>query len=149
MVCKKVHVKVAVKHYFERVRRLCDHSDIKENILDDVEKSRYSHREWSPASESTESSLEQKIKEPRTLFLPRGERYMIIYNKEGCFSQSQTAILLYLPSEDDLNNWRQINVLIYAHGIQYAEFDPKATKASYIENDFKEVKVGFLQKKDR
>ena len=78
MVCKKVHVKVAVKHYFERVRRLCDHSDIKENILDDVEKSRYSHREWSPASESTKSSLEKKSKNHVPIF-SSGARFIITY----------------------------------------------------------------------
>ena len=67
---------------------------------------------------------------------------MITYNKEECFSQYQTVILLDLPSEDDLNNCRKAMYWYPSTGIQDVEFEPGATKASYIENGFKEVKVG-------
>ena len=38
-----------------------------ENKSDDVEKSMYSHQDWSSASETTLAQLEQKVKEPNTL----------------------------------------------------------------------------------
>ena len=75
-----------------------------------------------------------------------GAIYTLTYNKEGYFIQSQIAILLDLLSEYDLNNWRKINVLIYLPSIHNVEFDPEATKSSYIENGLKEVKGGVSRK---
>ena len=61
-----------------------------------------------PSTESTTSSLQQRVKEPHTLLPPpRVARYMTTYNTEGYFSQYQTAILLDLSSEDDLNSWEK------------------------------------------
>ena len=53
------------------------------------------------------------------------------------------AILFNLPSQDDLNNWRKIKILIApAPGMTDIEFDNTATKASYIALGFIEVKIG-------
>ena len=96
---KKVPAKEAARQFVDRVRRQVPESDRREREAEDVEKNRYSHQDWSRASEMTSSKLEQKLKEPRKLLLFRGAIYDITFNKDGEFSQSQLALLYDLPSE--------------------------------------------------
>ena len=70
----------------------------------------------------------------------------MIFNKEGQFSNTQTAILYDLPSEDDLLNWKKIKVLKTPLGIREVVYDPEMTKEEYLEKGFEEVLVGTHEK---
>ena len=141
---KRVPAKDAAKQFVERVRRQIDEVDRKEKKAEDVQKSRYSHQDWNPASQSTSSKLEQKLKEPTELLFYQGATYECTYNVEGKFSQSQTALLYDIPSQDDLDNWRKIKVLVAPLGLKYIETDISTTsKQSYLDLGFTEVDIGI------
>ena len=61
---KRVPAKQAEREFTESVRRQIHISNLREKEENDVEKYRFSHREWSPATKSTTNALEKKLKEP-------------------------------------------------------------------------------------
>ena len=133
----------ATNQFVSVVRQSITSCDLRERQSDDVEKSRYSHSEWSHASISTKNALDKNLKEPRTLLFFCGAVYEFTYNKEGQFSQSQMAILIELPLQDDLDRHKKINILAAPPGIHDIEFDPTMVKEEYLIKGFKEVKVGL------
>ena len=139
---KKVPAKEAARQFVDRVKRQVQESDRREREAEDVEKSRYSHQDWSRASEITSSKLEQRLKEPRKLLLFRGAVYDITFNKDGEFSQSQLAILFDLPSEEDLENWRKIKILVAPLGLKEIEFREEDRKEVYLNKGFVERFIG-------
>ena len=102
----------------------------------------YSHQDWVTASESISLQLEQKVKEPKKLLFFRGAIFEMTFNVEGVFSNTQTAILFELPSEEDLSNWKKIKVLKTPLGLREIEFDPLLSKEVYLEKGYVEVEVG-------
>jgi hypothetical protein len=140
---KRVPAKEASKNFTDRVRRSVTPDSLRERKAEDVEKSRYSHSEWSNACNQTTSSLEQKLKEPTNLLFFRGALYEFTYNKEGKFSQSDTALLFDLPSQDYINDWKNIPVLLSPPGLSSIEFDESLSKQFYVDQGFKEVYVGI------
>ena len=140
---KRVPAKQAAREFTERVRRQIHISNLREKEANDVEKSRFSHREWSPATESTTNALEKKLKEPNTLLFFKGAKYEFTYNEEGKFSQSQTAILYDLPSQEYLDSWRNIKVLAAPPGMKDIQLNVNENKQYFIERGFKEVNVGI------
>jgi hypothetical protein len=139
---KRVPAKDAARHFAQRVRSHVNSNDLRERVADDVEKPRYSHLEWSQASESATNTLEQKLKEPRRLLFFKGAIFECTYNEEDKFSQSQMALLLDLPSASALTNWEKIKILVAPPGLREVDYDPMHSKTHYIENGFKEVKIG-------
>ena len=81
------------------------------------------------------------MKEPQILLFFRGARYVITYAKEGYFSQFQTVLLLDLPSNDDIENWRSSEVSVYPPSLKDIQFYHQVTKALHLEVYFKEVKI--------
>ena len=141
---KKVPAKEAAKDFGIRVRQHYPSSHIRERIAEDVEKSRYSQQEWYCASERTSLLLDQKVKEPRSLLFFRGSIFTCTYNdKDGAFSQAQMALLYDLPDQDDIDNWQKIPILVAPPGSKEIIYDATKTKQSYLENGFKEVKMGL------
>ena len=139
---RRVPAKEASKQFIDRVRRLITSNDLREKEAEDVAKGRYSHQEWSRANDVTSATLDQKLKEPTQILFFRGAMYECTYNEDGKFSQSQLAILFDLPSQDDLNNWRKIKVLVAPPGLKDFVFDHDASKESYLEQGFTDVKIG-------
>ena len=146
---KKVPAKDASQQFVERARRQISASVLKCRKSDDVEKSRFSHREWRPASQHTADQLEQAVKEPNELLFFRGAKYEFTYNEESKFSQSQLALLYDLPSQDVLDGFRKLFVLAAPPGIKDIEFDTDASKEFYLEKGFKEVKVGVAPERTK
>ena len=81
------------------------------------------------------------MKEPVQFLFFRGALYDFTYNKEGKFSQSDTALLFDIPSQTDLNDWKKIKVLLAPPGLSSFEFQQDTTKEFYLQQDFKEVFV--------
>lgn len=138
---KKVPAKEAARDFVDRIRRSIAPANLCESHANDVEKSRYSHLEWGSASESTSIRLEAKLKEPSVLLFYRGALFEFTYNKDGCFSQSQAAILFDLPNQENLNNWKKVKVLAAPPGVKDISFDPTASKEYYLAQGYKEVSV--------
>ena len=84
---KKFPAKEAAKQFANRVKRHISISEICEKNSEDFEKSRFS-QEWSRASSRISTSLEQKLKEPKSLLFFKGAIFVCTYNDEGKFSQS-------------------------------------------------------------
>ena len=139
---KKIPAREASRQFVDRVRRQVVDADRIEHKATDVQKSRYSHQDWRTASELTSSKLEQRVKEPMNLLFFRGAVMEMTFNVEGKFSNTQTAILYDLPSEDDLSNWKKIKVLKTPIGLKEIIYDSNISKATYIDQGFVEVNVG-------
>ena len=140
---KKIPAKEAAQQYVDRVRRQVDGTLLKCKKSDDVEKSRFSHREWSVATSNTVDQLEQKVKEPNELLFFRGAKYEFTYNEETKFSQSQLGLLFDLPQQEDLDRFHKVNILVAPPGIKDIDFDTNSSKEFYVNLGFREVKVGI------
>jgi predicted GIY-YIG superfamily endonuclease/molybdopterin converting factor small subunit len=139
---KRVPAKEAARQFVERVERHVQPSELLFASANDVEKARYSHSEWRPASQATIDQLEQKLKEPNKLLFFKFARYEFTYNEEGKYSQSQMAILYDLPTQYDVDGFKKINVLAAPPGGNNVDFDETMSKQDFLELGFKEVKVG-------
>ena len=139
---KKIPARAASCAFVNTVRRQVNENERIEKVADDVEKSRYSHQDWRPASESTTLQLDQKVKEPKTLLFFKGAIFEMTFNVENKFSNTQKGILFDLPNEDDLANWRKIKILKSPIGLKEVVFDPNLTKEEYLQRGFVEITVG-------
>ena len=140
---KKVPVREATKQHDSRVKRHYSMDQIRERISDDVERSRFSQQEWSIAREQISIQLDHKVKEPRSLLFFRGAIYVCTFNDiSGSFSQSQMALLFELPSQDQLNNWQKVKVLIAPPGTKEIIYHDTMTKQSFIDIGFIECFIG-------
>ena len=52
-------------------------------------------------------------------------------------------LLFDLPSQDDLDNWRKIKVLVAPLGIKDIEYDITTLKIWYLDRGFVEVNIGI------
>ena len=55
------------------------------------------------------------------------------YNNEGKFSASQMCLLFDLPSQDNLDTFRKIQVLAAPPGLHDIAFDTDLSKEWYVE----------------
>ena len=134
----------AKKQFVSRVCQTIHCSFIRESTSQDLEKSRFSNCEWHRASECISKQLDQKLKEPTLLlFFSPGAKYEITYNKEYEFSQSQLAQSIEIPSQNDLDSWRKIKVLIAPPGIRDKDYDPKNSIENYKEIGLKLGWIGY------
>ena len=78
------------------------------------------------------------MKEPKNILFLKGAIFECNFNKEGKFSNTQ-KLLLNLPSQETLNNWKPIKVLLTPVGLQDIEFDPNKSKEAYIIQGFTEI----------
>ena len=101
---KKIPGREASCQIVESVRRHVDASDHIEKTAEDIKKSMYSQQDWTTASETVSLQLEQKVKEPKTLLFFKCAIFEMTFNVEGKFSNKQMAMLLDLPSDEDLLN---------------------------------------------
>ena len=84
-----------------------------------------------------------EIKRTKKAYFFKGAIYEITFNEEGKFSNTQTALLFDLPSQDDLDNWRKIKVLKAPLGIKDIEFDMNKTKEMYLNEKYEEIRIGL------
>ena len=77
----------------------------------------FSHSEWLSATELTRQKLNNKVKEPQHLLFFKGTVYKCTYNEDMKFSQSQFCLIFNLPSQDDLNHFRKVEVIMAPPGM--------------------------------
>ena len=65
-----------------------------------------------------------------------------MFNDEGLHSYTQRAILFDLPSQDDLDQFKKIKVLLSPPGCKEVIYYPNATKRSYLEKGYVEINIG-------
>ena len=141
---KRVPAKEAAKDFSDRIKRHFSVNELRERNSDDVEKSRYSQQEWYPASDRVSSSLDKKLKEPRSILFFRGAVFVCTFNAINySFSQAQMCLLFDLPEQIDLDNWRRIKVLVAPAGMKEIIFDDEKSKDDYIAEGFKELSIGI------
>ncbi len=72
--------------------------------------------EWNAASKITSRLLSKKMKEPRMLFFFTMVQYKITFNKEGHHSQSQLSVLIDVPTQEVLDEFRPIKMMVAPEG---------------------------------
>ena len=140
---KKQPAREASRRYIEQVRAQLSPVDIRERVAEDIQNPQQSHQEWQVANELTTQSLDHKCKEPKTLLFFRGAIYQFTYNDDGNFSQSQLGLLLQLPSQASVDNFRKIPIMVAPPGIKVVEFDETKVKDQYIADGWIEKQVGM------
>jgi predicted GIY-YIG superfamily endonuclease len=76
---------------------------------------------WVPATEPSRQSLDRNAKEPRELFFFPRALYEVTFNDPNDqFSQSQLALLCSVPTAEDVNEFRPLQVMIAPNGCQIA-----------------------------
>ena len=103
MYSKKFPAKEATRQFVDAIKQSILLAGLREKEADNVEKCRFSHGEWLPASQEIKNILDQKLKEPRTLLFFRGAVYEFTYNNDENYSQGQMALLFDLPSQDEID----------------------------------------------
>lgn len=141
---KKIPAKEASREFVRATRAYYKNHNIKltEKRSIDLQKHRFSHREWKEASDETKQQLEQEVREPETLLFFKGAVYEFTYNQPGQFSYSQMALLLDVPTEEELKNFKKIKVLAAPPGLKEILYNKEKSKDEYILEGYVEVKVG-------
>ena len=74
--------------------------------------------DWLPATLLTTQKHEIKARDPAILYFFPGAVYEIAYIKSGCFSTTQLTILVDLASENDLEHFCLISILVAPVGLK-------------------------------
>ena len=131
--------------YVNQVRNTMDISQLRERKADDIQLRQRCRQEWQSATQNTVEELDKKCREPQCILFFIGAVYEITYNdptKQGKFAHSQLALLLDLPSQDHLDNFRRIPVYIPPPGIKSAVYDPNKTQVDYINEGYVKTMIG-------
>jgi predicted GIY-YIG superfamily endonuclease len=118
---KRVATRIAERRMLHSVRQQYGHVVITRQCRD-VESTPEGN--WVPASTASTNRLDREAKEPRLLhFFPRAV-YEVTYNDPGGqFSQSQLALLMEMPSESDVDEFKPVRLLIGPDGCKTAPPD--------------------------
>ena len=108
---KKSAVKNAEKEYINEVKSRFTNSYVTRKC-EDLETTQSEHGNWSEATSRTSELLSREIKELEELILYPKAPIEFTYNRPGYWSQSQLGIVMNVPSQDDLDNWRSIAVYV-------------------------------------
>ena len=138
---KRAPVRDALKHFQSYLTQKHNNTphELRVRRAYDTYKSRYSH-EWTLVQDDMKDELNQKCKEPETLMFEKGLIYTITFN-DSTKSNSQKAILYYLPSQVTLENFGSIKVLLSPPGCKDVTYYSDKPKQYYIDRGFKEVNV--------
>lgn len=117
----------------------------------DTQKRKGTNGDYVPASEQCIKQLDREMKEPRELVLfPGGVYECTINDRHKGFSQSQLALLIDLPSEEDVNSKHEIKMWIAPPATGQISFDRRQLPSrAYLESlGWKEVFVGCTPERD-
>ena len=140
---KKKPAKQASQEYINQVKAHLHVSEYVESTSIDVQLTYNSHEEWQPATSITSDILDHKIKQPRTLLFFKGAQFIFTYNVGKKFSQSQLGLLLDVPSQHDVDNFKKIPILVVPPGIKSIIYDPNNEENDYITRGWKKSLVGI------
>ena len=138
---KRFPAKEAIESFQKGIYR--KHSEnphnIRKKIADDSQKSRYSH-DWTVAENGTSEMLDKKCREPKTLLFEKGLVYICTFN-DNKKSNSQKAILFDVPTQETLDSFGVIKVLLAPPGCKNTTYVEGATKEYYLSRGFVEASV--------
>ena len=140
---KRVPAVDAAREFIDNVTRtVTNPGELRVRKSVDTQKSRYTTSDWRTATQDTSNKLEEKIKPPGKLLFFRGAVYECTYNhREGSFNQSQIALLYDLPTQDCIDSWKSVKVLIAPPALKDVEFNMELPKQHYLDNGFVEVDI--------
>ena len=104
---RNIPAKEASRNFVESVKRVYAASEIKLRKSHDLHRRRFSHQEWSLASQAVNTFLDSNTKEQETLCFFKGAIFQCTYNNDGYFSQSQLALCYDLPNNADLDAFKK------------------------------------------
>ena len=93
---------------------------------EDFQKSKYGH-DWRPSTTETSNILDKRCREPRRLIFEVGLIYMCTFNDDKK-SNSQKAILFDLPTQETLDEFGPIKILLAPPGCKNVSFVEDASK---------------------
>jgi predicted GIY-YIG superfamily endonuclease len=100
-----------------------------------------SHGNWKSAEDQIKEMLNKKVNEVENLRLHKNIMVEFTYNKPNHWSSSQIGIILDLPSQQVLNMWKPIVVMIAPVGIKKLPAG-EISKVMLEQHDWKEIHVG-------
>ena len=129
---KRAPASEATLDFIENMKTSLSSQHRRERISEDVQKQSSSREDWITASTAVSKGLDKKCRKlSKTLLFFKGAVYEFTYNKPNHFSTTQIAILLNLPEQDDLNNFRPIQILAAPVGTKDVEFDESKSLEDY------------------
>ena len=140
---KKLPANAACMNYIEQVKNQLNEDQYIIQDSQDYEKSQHSLEDWRVASPYTREKLDKMCKEPRKILFFKGAVYECTYNKKGHFSHTQLAILLDLPTNEDLQSFRDIYLYVAPRTLKDFTYDPTKTTDTYINEGWKKTKIGI------
>ena len=117
----------------------------------DTQKVKGASGEYTAANEMSRKALDKDLREPSELvFFPGGVYECTTNDPRGRFSQSQTAFMLELPTDDAVANFRSVNVWIAPVGGNHVTFslEDLPTRATLSELGWNETAVGCASERD-
>ena len=140
---KKFPARQASEQFIRQVRSQLNRNEVRQRAAVDVQNPQLSHQEWQDANELTSNSLDHKCKEPRNLLFFIGAVYQFTYNDDGNCTQSQLGLLLDLPSQMDIANFRKIPIMVAPPGVKVVEFDGNKSRQDYTKDGWVMKSVGI------
>ena len=122
---RKDPVRVAVEKFYatieEEYGRLVGANLLRSRVSDDLQIAVESHGSHVPATTQVRKLLDKHTREPRRLLFFKHAVYQFTFNDPGNdFSQSRLAILVDLPSQNQLDNWESFPIFAAPAGVKCA-----------------------------
>ena len=137
---KKSATKKSEKEYIEHIKQQYPNEYVSRKCID-LQTTSSEHGNWTEAAPKTSRQLSRHIKELEELYLYPKAPVEFTHNRTGYWSQSQLGIVMRVPSQDDLDNWRSISVYVSPAGTSdIPSFD--ITEENLIANGWIERRVG-------
>ena len=100
-----------------------------------------SHGKWVAAQPYTIKSLDHHLKEPNKLCFYKFGLYQCTYNKHGTFSQSQLAVVVDVPTKEQVSQFADIEILLAPVGLKYLDFEIQSEQ-QLLERGWTKAKIG-------
>ena len=139
---KKLPAKESSNDYINNVKQQLNTDEYFERRSEDTQKPHDSHQAWSIATTSTEIILDNRLKEQKSILFFKGALHQFTYNKDGKFSQSQLGLLLKLPDERCIEQFKKIEILVAPPGLKWTLYDPNKLESDYINEGWIKEYVG-------
>ena len=137
---KRLPALQATKDFIENMKTTISAQHRRERDSEDVQKQSSSREDWVTASTTVSNALDKKCRKlAKKILFFKGGVYEFTFNKPNQFSTTQIAILLNLPRQEDLNNFRPIKVLAAPIGTKDVEYDEDKCLEDYQAEGWQEV----------
>ena len=136
---KQAMVQAEEKYYLQLEQKQCA---VVRRLAETSQAMASSHGNWKAADDKTSNSLDRLVHEVKLLQLHKNIVVEMTYNKSNYWSHSQMGIVTDLPSQDILDNWKPISIMLAPVGTKVLPVH-EPTKKNLQDHGWKEVKVGI------